>query len=278
MNITKIIFGIICYKERYYETNSFKDLVASYEKNGKSQELHIFVFDNTDILDWKIENRTFKDITIHYEHDKKNPGIAFGVNRVGDFARKNNIEWIVILDQDTRLPTNFYDVYSSFSTLGNSSDIAFPKVYAGKSLISPCKYNLYRASQLIIDRKFEGEIELKNLSVINSGMMIRESLLSGNNGYNEALRLDFCDHEFIERLNNKSIFGHILGISLNQNFSADTNNKSQAISRYKLYVKDMKVYKSNKNKFLFTLRVDLPHLLKETIKYRSLDFLKIRFS
>ena len=119
-------------------------------------------------------------------------------------------------------------------------------------------------------------IELKNLSAINSGMLFNTEFFLKKGGYNTNLRIDFCDHDFIERLNGQNIFADILPIDLKQDFSASTNDKGKSLHRYKIYLKDMKEYRKGKNFLLFFLRVDLPHLLKEIYRNRSFEFLKIR--
>jgi hypothetical protein len=48
----KILFGIVTYKEKFWECNSFVTLLESYKRYDDEFQLNIFVFDNTENKDW----------------------------------------------------------------------------------------------------------------------------------------------------------------------------------------------------------------------------------
>ncbi len=271
-----ILFGIVTYKEKYWECDSFISLVKSHQNfDGEREELNVYVFDNTDLLDWNLYPMEFKDININYFHQNDNKGISFAYNHISEFAKKNDFEWIVFLDQDSKLDGNCFDEYVNKSKVVNQV-IAVPRVYSNKVLISPSIYKYYR-SKLISNIK--GDIlNFKNISCINSGIIINTQFFYQVGGYCEKLRLDFCDHEFIERVSKKVNTLGILNYNINQNFSSETDNKIKAVFRYKLFVKDIKAYALIKKSYLVKFTVDLPHLIKLTLKYKSLDFIKIRFN
>ena len=275
MESNNILFCIVCFREKFWETESFRDLVNSYQISQSQLNLNIHVFDNTDIEKWSIEDYVpIYNINIHYTHNSKNPGISAAFNYFANFANEKAFEWLVFLDQDTTLPRCFYQTYLDNTKHIKNNWIAFPLVSTTKCLISPSYYFLYRTK--VIKKELLNEIELNSVTAINSGLMIKTQKFLEYGGYNENLRIDFCDHEFIERLNGKKIFATILAVNLQQDFSAETNNKKKSIERYKMYTKDLKNYRKNKNKLLFFLRVDFPRLLKEIYKNKSLEFLKIR--
>ena len=274
----KIFFGIVCFREKYWETNSFGDLIKSYNACANNENLHICIFDNTDIGDWNI-SEIFQveniGVNVSYTHDNRNSGISIAYNYFAKNALDNGFEWLVFLDQDTHLPLNFYDIYMRNSSSLDAENIAFPRVYSGEKLISPSKYICYRTKKLNLQNDSK-KILLNNITAINSGLMVKTDFFVNVGGYSNDLRLDFCDHEFIERLNGQEIRADLLDVELEQDFSSDTNDREKALVRYKLYVRDMKIYKLNKNKLLFLFRVDLAHLLKESLKNRTFGFLKIR--
>ena len=269
-----ILFCIVCYKEKFYETVTFQDLVNSFTANATNEKLNIAIYDNTNLQNWNLGDceKEYPNIEVNYMHDVKNSGISAAYNYFANLAHNNNFEWIVFLDQDTKLPIDFYKIYFAHAEK-TEQNILFPKIYGENSLISPSHYYFYRTSVI---NNLGSKILLKNITAINSGLMIKTDFYLANGGYNNNLRLDFCDHEFIERLNFKNIYADIIDIKLFQNFSSETNDSKKALERYKLYVKDLSVYSKNKNKLMFFLRVDLPHLLKEIYKNRSLQFLTIR--
>lgn len=271
-----ILFGIVCFREKYWETQSFRDIIKSYRQSLNNSTLYLSIYDNTDYKDWSIQHDyiNYENVIINYYRDSSNSGISAAFNYFAEFSKKIDIKWIVFLDQDTSLSIDFFTQYLNKS-INTNKNIVFPKVYTKSKLLSPSNYNYYRTSVI---KNIASELLLDNITAINSGIMIRTDFFLQNNGYNKNLRIDFCDHEFIERLKNKNISADILDISLYQEFSAQSNNKEKAIERYKIYIKDLQVYKKNKNKVLFFFRIDLPHLLKEVYKHKSLEFLKIRLN
>ena len=272
-----ILFGIVTYGEIFWECDSYLSLVSSYKKSKHKVELSIFIFDNTDKDNWGLNLPPVDDdIRLNYFHDSSNPGISFAYNSIAEFAKENDFKTIVFLDQDTSLPEDFFEIYySNCALLDDQNPIAVPLIYSNNNLMSPSNFFSYRSS--ILKTIPENKLVFKDISFINSGMLLSTDFFFKAGGYNKKLRLDFCDHDFVQRASNFTQSVIILPIMLVQNFSSETNNLQKSLVRYRLFVQDMKEYSKDKNKFLFFLRIDLPHLLKETYRNRSFEFLKIRF-
>jgi len=273
-----ILFVIVCYKEKYWETETFTNLHRSYEAAEDTDSLSVFIVDNTDLIDWNISNKpaTPKNVTVDYIN-LKNPGISVAYNRAYEYARENSFKWIVFLDQDTTLPLETFRIYKNAAL---SDNVHFPLkapliYYSENALLSPSTYKNYRYGALSIHKNIE-KIQFKDVSCINTGLMILTEFFLQNNKYDETLRLDFCDHDFIERSKQYLTEIEILPLELHQNFSTHTNNKADALKRYEFYSRDMMAFAKNRNKLLIFFLVDIPRLIKLTLKYKSVDFLKIR--
>ena len=271
-----VLIGIVIFREKYWETVTFKKLLHLSEKLPHGERITIFIFDNTDLPQWDVEHGFLgnEKITVFYTHDSNNPGISKAYNQIAEYAKDNQFSHIVFLDQDTDLPQDFLSVYQQI--VDKDVDIAAPLIYENGKLLSPGMYKNYRSS---FYKKIEGEkIELKDNSCINSGLLIKTDFFYKVGGYNESLRLDFCDHEFIKRVGTFTKFLNIIPVKLEQNFSTNTNPQSKALFRYALFTKDIKSFKRiHNNDFRITLFVDLPHLIRLTLQYKSLAFIKQRF-
>ncbi len=274
-NKLSLVFGIVCFREKFWETESFISLIESFKQSASYNSITIYIYDNTDFEYWNISNvfEVAENIKIFYFWDSKNSGISAAYNHIAKFANVNGIEWIVFLDQDTILPLDFVKKYFERSEKA-SKRILFPKVYSNDILLSPSIYRFYRTFKI---KKLGNEIMLKHITAINSGLMIQTNFFLQYNGYNSNLKIDFCDHEFIERLNNKNITAEIINIHLEQNFSGNSNNLQKSLERYKIYLKDLKNYSKNKNRIMIFFMLDFPHLIKEILRNKSLKFLKIRY-
>lgn len=272
----QILFGIVCYREKFWEATSFKNLIHLCQQQGSAQQLSVFIYDNTDLPNWHIlddfENSPF--INLVYQSAPANPGISVAYNTIARYARDRHYSHIVFLDQDTELPAEFLATYTKI--VDNDIDIAAPLVYENNILLSPSRYKNYRSS--FYPSIESDKIELKNNSCINSGLLVKTDFYHKVGGYDENLRLDFCDHEFIKRAATFTNYLHIVPVMLQQNFSTNTNSETKALARYALFTKDMKAFaKINKNDFKITLCVDLPHLIRLTLQYKSLSFIRLRF-
>ncbi|MBN9313897.1 MAG: hypothetical protein BGO40_06775 [Chryseobacterium sp. 39-10] len=271
-----LLFGIVVYREKFWESVSFKTLLQSFQSDAhRVQNLSIFIFDNTDIDGWNVQHEMpiFHGVDLYYFHDQSNPGLAKAYNKIAEYAYQNHIAWMILLDQDTTLPKQIYNLYSEAAE-NTSIKIKVPQVFSADQLISPSAYKAYRSFQL---QKVDPIMKLHNLSCINSGMMIDVTFFRQIGGYNSFFKLDFCDHDFIEKVKKYTPSIGILPARLQQNFSSEVHTKEQALTRYKMYVRDLKIYYQNRNPFLVFFMVDAPHLLKLILTYKSLTFFAIRF-
>lgn len=279
-NSRKILFVLVCYKEKYWETISFLNLVKSHKINGDGEVLSIFIVDNTDLPDWNAKKVIDDDkIKISYCRLDQNPGISAAYNKAYIYACENSYEWLVFMDQDTALPNNFYFVYYSAAKRNNFLlPIKLPIIYyAEGKILSPAKYINYRSYPMKVSIH-SSTIVSRKVSTINTGLMVSTKFYKQNGKYNENLRLDFCDHDFIERAKMTVKKFEILPLTLNQDFSSHTDDIFSAISRYKLYLRDLQVYKNNRCKLKIFLFVDLPRVLRLTFKFKTLEFIKIRIN
>lgn len=272
---SSLIFGIVTYREKYWECDSFCSLVESFLNSGLNDQLNIFIVDNTDVFGWNLEDRSFSgNINIKYVN-LKNPGISVAYNTINEYALSNSFDWVVYFDQDTTLPLETFSTYSKKSIENNVLlPLKAPIIYSNGGIMSPCIYKKYRAYAVL---KFDKTIfRIKEYSCINSGLMIQSNFFHKVGGYNTKLKIDFCDHDFIE--NSKKYLDNIelLDLELEQNFSADTHDKIQAINRYHIFCKDIKQFYMQRSRLQIFIFVDLPHLLKLTYIYKSASFFKIR--
>lgn len=271
-----VLFGIVVYKESFPDTETFKSLLSSYKATGDSAGLHIYVYDNTpESFLTPFDFPYNSDVEIEYFHNPENPGISEAYNHIGMFASENRFRSIVFLDQDTHLPDNAYGVYTNNSESVAGLKVAIPKIMINDMLLSPSKYINFRSSAL--SKSPDGELSTQNLSWINSGMMVQTDFFISSGGYNPEIQLDFSDHFFVEKIKKQGVKNvWVLKLVLDQNLSAYTNTLQQDLTRYKSFLRDLSGYKKGKNLFKVFIYIDLPRLLRLSMKHKTLMFLKIR--
>lgn len=273
-----ILFSIVTYNEIFFDCITFKTLLDSYKKTESHQCIFICIVDNTDVPNWKIDMPKFeRQIHIHYIK-LNNPGISVAYNNIYEYAKSQEFEWIVFFDQDTQLSDMAYKVYKENANKSvNLNPIKCPIVlFPDKTILSPSKYKLYRS--FLFKNIYPCELNIDNISCINSGLML-STLFYGKNGrYNEKLKLDFCDHDFIERAKIHIKKLEILPLHFVQNFSSKTNTLEQALKRYEFYCCDIKEFKKGRNKYIIFFTNDFPRLIKLIFQYKSLKFIIIRLN
>ncbi|MFW2136094.1 glycosyltransferase [Chryseobacterium sp. TY4] len=274
-----ILFVIVTYKEKYYECNSYTSLKNSFLHSSiKDIQLNVYVGDNTDVKDWNCSDYLEEEelIKICYKQ-YDNPGLSYVYNKAAAYAKTNNFSWIVLLDQDTLLPLDFYKNY--LDSIKNNTDITLkvPIIKIDNNrILSPAKYKFYRS--YLYKNINAGIMNMRDNSFINTGMLINTDFFLKVGGYNECIKLDFTDHDFVHKCKQYIRQFEVINVELKQDFSSVTNTKKQAIKRYLLYLRDLKEFKINKeNGFLLFINSDLLRLIKLTIQYKTIDFIKLRF-
>lgn len=272
---SSLTFIIVTYKEKYWECESFVSLVTSYKCSAPLEPLNVVVIDNTEDPDFCSSRPSSEaGIQVSYYTYGKNLGISKAYNQAVSQVDRIS-QKLVFLDQDTLLPEQFYSCYFDMATLRSEVLLACPKVYAGKGLVSPLPFKNFRAVRQFNEAILSGAVIFGTFSFINSGLMVDKKLFDQIGGYDERLFLDFCDHDFISRLAAVTPTFYIIPCDLSQNLSSFTDSKEKALERYKIYLHDFYYFSRNRNRGKLFFNIDLPHLIKLSLKFRTLSFLRL---
>jgi GT2 family glycosyltransferase len=119
-----------------------------------------------------------------YITENANKGIAYGLNRIMEQAKKMQYEWVVTLDQDTVIPEDMATRFSSFVHLENVAIIS-PQVIDKRR-----KYmQLNECQEDVIDIDFcSTTASCTNIGVWNK-----------LGGFDELLFIDFVDNDYCKR-------------------------------------------------------------------------------
>lgn len=276
MTKNSILFIIVVYKDIYYKTESFKTLLKSFRVNKNDEQLHLFIADNTDTVGWHFSAlQELEDVNISYQHFSDNPGLSYAYNRGADFAKRWGFQWIVLLDQDTNLPIPFYLTYCR-AVQNSNVPLKVPiSLIAQDRVLSPSYYLGYRA--ILFNKVETGIKKIRWYSFINTGLLINLNFYFDVGGYNEHIKLDFADHDFVYKSKKFTNVFELLDVRLHQDFSSITHSRQQALTRYRTYLDDLKSFAQNKRYgVLLFINADFLRLVSLTLKYKSMEFLKAR--
>lgn len=197
----------------------------------------------------------------HLFSRRKNSGISKAYNVAADYALKSQKNWIILLDQDTEFSENTLEEYLK-AIKKHPSIFMFAPILkvANGTITSPYKYTLIgRKNAKVIKPGIES---LYKTSPINSGLCINTDAYFKAGGYNEEVKLDGADFQFIERFRKvykNYVVLHVNGLQHLSNFETDINKLT---IRYKIFLKDISAAEKQR-------AIDYP-LSFVTVLYRTL--------
>ena len=227
---------IVLYNVNYKDSASYTDLVQTEcYKQGK---MEIICVDNSV---QPMGNDELKFVPNHFYIDMHgNKGLSKAYNAAIERICQREVlqeDLIVLLDDDTHIGDDYFEKMSIAGRSG--SDVYLPIVQDQKGIMSPNIMKRFRCSRCTDVT----QINMKNISGINSGMAIRSTVFCQYH-YNEELFLDYIDHSFIRDMKEQGKKIEIVDTILQQNFSTLTDNYDQSKKRFEIFRKDIKVFYS----------------------------------
>lgn len=156
--------------------------------------IKLLVYDNSPFPQ-PLGNITFSD-PIDYHHDSSNKGLAQAYNTALRHAVRDNIPWLLLLDQDATLTVAFLKELLSTIKGGTASDICaiVPQLVREGLALSPL---LLKNSR---EHVVPPGLAIHPVTVLNSAACIRVSSLIAIGGFPEEFPLDYLDHVVFHRL------------------------------------------------------------------------------
>lgn len=265
---------IVIYNTKLENSITFSSLTNSL-KEINDGKVNLVVYDNSP-KSQEIESDSFPEWSITYIHDLQNPGVSKAYNVAAKISRKLGLKWILLTDQDTEFPKNAISSY--LESVNNYKDIKLfvPILKSGGVPYSPCKY--YFGKGVIWKKASAGVYSLKNKSVLNSGIFVNLDAFTSAGGYNESIQLYFSDFDFISRF--EKIFPNFCVIDLLCNHELSDVVKvdlGAAKRRFNYYCEGAYQSSNSKLHFIQLFITIFLRSVKLSVKYKSIEFLKIFF-
>lgn len=226
--VTSLTIIMVVYNKKINNCDSFQSILKMKRDNC---DLNLFVYDNS--FNSQVVN-DYDGIQIEYLHDPKNSGVSKAYNEGVLRSAKRNKKWVLLVDQDTILPNNLLKKYHEAIFQNPEIKLFSPilKLENGK-IFSPCRYLFKRGFHLTTINP--GLHSLKKISPVNSGMVIDVKTFFEVGGYNNKVKLDFGDFQFIERFRKKHIMFFVVDVIGIQDFSNNEISYNSQLTRFKFY-------------------------------------------
>jgi len=217
----------------------------------------IFIIDNSDKASDINENTFSRFLNADYINNQSNLGIAAALNIGARLAIKDNCNWLLTMDQDSRVTvdmiTMMLKAIDKYSNIGMISP-----VHAGKTIAA------------ITNKPDFEEVD----SAMTSGNLLYLEAFITVGPFEEKLFIDYVDHEYCFRLKmngfkiilaNKAILEHNLGRIAKHKLGLITTNHN-FIRRYYMTRNRLWIREKYKNDFPAFFRHDYPAMWKELVK------------
>ena len=187
---------IVLYKVNLKDSTSF---ITLSKANPNKSAIDLFVYDNSPTKSQENTDFVLHGFNVHYVSDNENPGVSKAYNNGVKYAKVKNKKWVLFLDQDTTLSDTI--LQSFLKAINREPEI---KIFATtlfdqkKNLVSPSLYFFKRGFRLSnVPSKV---CSLNKITPINSSLLVSIEVFDKVGMYNENIKLDFSDHEFMGRV------------------------------------------------------------------------------
>lgn len=224
-----ILAVIVLYRTRLSDSRTFMSLRASCNVlNRKASNLKVLLFDNTP----DTEHPGSLPLNVFYEAPGKNAGLAAAYNCALDTAREMGASWLLLLDQDSVLPPDFFELLKSKMEehKANADVVAIVPVVRSRGVtISPRRIGFFGTKPL--SKSLFG-IQDAEITSINSGTAVRCDFVRSIGGFNRAYWLDYLDHWLFRRIYEEGKRAVVFDCTLEHHLSVANYRRNIDIGRY----------------------------------------------
>jgi GT2 family glycosyltransferase len=220
---------LVLYNCALETSETYRTFIASAHNASLDPSL-IAVYDNSPVRHVSVAEEAN---LFAYRHDPSNSGLAAAYNWALEIAKSNGISWLLLLDQDSQLPSTFLallvDAMEMHDTNQSVAAIV-PFVKDGLAEISPRRVRFGRLSPLPKQSSLLAKCEV---TAINSGAAIRVSFVQSLGGFNPDYRLDCLDHWLFRQLYAQGKRVALSGSVLDHDLSVSDYRNQVSLTRYR---------------------------------------------
>lgn len=218
---------LVVYKQKAAESSSWKSLRAT----NAGCEMQWLVIDNSPTAG----GSPAKEVS--YEHHPSNPGVSAAYLRGAEMARQNGCSWMLLLDQDSHFPADWFEQYAASLTEFPNATLLVPSVPAGQKWMSPARYRWHRG--WLNEPMPIGLFQLRKYAPINAGMLIQLKAYLKCGGHNPEVAVDFSDFAFLDRYQKQNQEAVLVNFELAHSLSGlEKANFEVRLRRFGQYCKD----------------------------------------
>ncbi len=200
------------------------------QQSGLAQQLSILIYDNSPYPQQPPPTELPFGAT-EYRHDAQNGGLAAAYNYALATAQRLNLDWLLLLDQDTVVEGDLFSALLREILAPPSNDVCamVPKLVQNGIMLSPQVIGKLWNNSVTPD--FSG-ISSKPLTALNSAACLRVQTLVKVGGFPRDYWLDYLDHVMFHRLQAVGGRMFVLDVAIQHHLSSMNLETEMSIDRY----------------------------------------------
>ncbi len=262
----EILTVLVLYQMKLGDSEAFTSLSLALERSH--QKGRLFVYDNSTGAQLLPVSSQWD---IQYNHDAANPGVSRAYNQASQYAKKFGMHWLLFADQDTSFPESIYERFLESMNAFPDCKVFVPVLCDHQGIVSPFQPGISSGTRF--RKVIPGRKSFDDTRPINSGLMVDLDLFMSVGGYDERLRLDFSDFNFVRKLQRRSEYFVVVDAPCKHELSTATrSNITDAVHRFKIYLEGSRIMGAQGFGFVFRYRSFL-RAVKLSFQYRTTRFI-----
>jgi rhamnosyltransferase len=267
-----VLAVMVLYRKRVGESKTLLSLAKSL--SGRPEKIDIVIYDNSPTSQWHDDGKERDGFHIRYISDPSNPGVSKAYNDGFELARQLRKKWLLLLDQDTVFPEGALATYAANIAKYGEPPLLVPMLVCDGRIYSPCRHVANVNFPLHAIRP--GWARTKGFSVLNSGMCIRLDAFEKTGGFDERIRLDFADHDFMRRYRKYFTNFLVMDMVCQHGFSdKETWDISISLARFGRYCEGARNSMKNIADPFSLLPLALIRAARLSFRFRSVRFFRV---
>jgi GT2 family glycosyltransferase len=200
------------------------------QDGGLASNLSLLVYDNSPAPQ-QMNPADRRIGQVEYRHDPANGGLAAAYNHALSLAQDKQIEWLLLLDQDTVVGPELLSALLQQIATPVQADVCamVPKLVQDDAVISP--QIVQRFNNRSVATNFSG-VSSRRVTALNSGACLRVQAVQAIGGFPWEYRLEYLDHIMFSRLQSGGGKVLVLEVTMQHQLSLLNIEDEMSLTRY----------------------------------------------
>lgn len=219
-----VLIIIVLYKTKLESCITYNTLIQNIKVSKLNYEL--IIYNNTASIDIT-SNSSYTAV-----NSKKNDRLQGAYNYALNYAKQNNREWLLLLDQDTALTSDYLLKLQNYLGSDNQADdvvAVVPFLMENSKVLSPHKIQFFNCKRAKVTT---AGLQKGHVTAFNSLSLLKVDFLAKIEGFSSKFPLDMLDYWYYNQIykNNKKVY--VLDTFVNHQLSLSSYEKNIPLSRH----------------------------------------------